>query len=228
VSRRPRLRYWLLGLAVYLAALAAWAPAALLVPLGARWGDGRIVLAGLDGSLWNGRAERLELRLPGGPPVRLERVHWRFLPHRLLTGGMPLYIENAAGAPTLAAWLGAVRAGGSWAGFRLGTARVSVPLDLLAVRAGGLARPGLHGRVELRTDGLTLGRPYAGRASGELRVDAGGAGGIPPGRYALTLDGRGERLAIRWRGPEGPRAMSGTGWWDGRLHLDGVPGLSGR
>lgn len=227
-----RLRHSLVGLVVYLAALLAWAPAQLLAPLIERLAASRVAVTGLSGSLWDGRAEGVALRLPGDRSMRLSQVHWRFRPYRLLTGGAPLFVENAAGDLSLAAWVEPL--GGRWwggrgvTGIRLRQLHLVAPLDRLADHAGELARLGLQGQLTLQADDITLARPYAGGASGELRLEAGGAPGIPAGRYALNLDGKGERLAIRWRGPEGAQAMSGTGWWDGRLHLDGLSGLGGR
>lgn len=215
------IRHGVAGLLAYVVALIALAPAALLAPLADAYSGGRIGLSGLSGGFWNGAAERLEIRAAGHPSLRLDQVRWRIRPQRLLTGDAPVFIENRGGDLTLSGWV--CPAGD---GIRLSRAQLAAPLASLVPHLPGLAGQGLAGELRLAADDLTLGKRYVGKGSGELRLDAGGNLKLPIGRYVLALEGKGERMAIRWNGPQGPRVMSGGGEWDGRLHLDGVPGLA--
>ncbi len=217
-------RHWLVGLMIFLIALAVFAPAQLLVYPAAHYSAGRLALIGVSGSLWHGRAERLDYSPASARPLRLEGIEWRLLPHRLLTGQPPVFIESAGGDLTMSGWLAPTGPGWRPDGARLIGFRLEAALATVAERLGGVSQ----GNLTLRTEELRLGAAYAGTAKAELHLNDAGQAKIPTGRYDLDLEGRGERLAIRWNGPLGPRSMSGTAWWDGQLHLDGVPGLAGR
>jgi hypothetical protein len=212
-------RYLVFGLLVYLLALAALAPASVLAWLGERFGQGRVAFDGVSGSLWNGRAKRLAVRSPDGRPVALDDVRWQVRPFRLLWGAAPIHVENRAGDLTLR--------GDLWPlsqGVRLADASLSMPLARLATSLAAPMAKGLSGDFELSSSAIRLARPYRGKAEGTLRVTA---GKLPAGTYAIDVEGAGDKINLHWHGPQGPRAMSGGGWWDGALHLDGVPGAVG-
>ncbi|NCS66059.1 MAG: hypothetical protein COS39_00350 [Hydrogenophilales bacterium CG03_land_8_20_14_0_80_62_28] len=214
------LRRWLFGLVLYLIALAALAPATLLAWLVNESSAGRLTLLAASGGFWLGQAEGLELRPLAGPALMMNRVRWRIQPYRALWGAAPVQIENAGGDLTLATQLWPVLGGARLARFRLQTG--------LATLAPYLAAPmakGLRGELRLASPDIRLAKPYRGRASGEIQIDG---GRLPVGSYSLELAGADRRLNIRWSGPQGPRAMSGGGWWDGKLHMDGLPGAISR
>lgn len=213
-----KIQHWIGGLLAYVIALIMLAPATWLAPLAQTYGDDRLHFSGLSGRLWNGAAEHLEIRAGDHPPLRLERFHWRLSPLRLLSGEAPIYIENGGGDLTLSGWLRPLGEGMSVRQTKLETSLATVLAWL-----PGLAGQGLVGTLSLSADAMTLGKTYAGEGEGVLRIDAAATLKLPAGRYRLALQGHGGRLGLRWNGPEGPRSMSGSGWWDGRLHLDGAP-----
>ncbi len=222
VPNRLHAGHWLVGLMLFLAALLYFAPAQLLVWPVARYGAGKVTLEGLSGRIWDGRAERLEWVSGPQRQLRLEGVVWQLSAHKLFSGDAPLHLANAGGDLTLSGWVGPSATGWFQGGLRLVDFRLDAPLSSFVPQLGDLGG-GVQGRFGLQADDITLDKHYAGKAQGELSVGEGSARKIPAGRYQLALEGRGERLAIRWHGPQGPRAMSGNAWWDGRLHLDGVP-----
>jgi hypothetical protein len=210
------LRRWIFGLALYLAALVALAPATLLAWLGSELSGGRLVLSGVAGGFWTGQAERLVLCPPAGPPLTLNQVRWNFQPYRALWGAAPVQIENGSGDVTLSTQLWPTSGGARLAHFRLQTT-----LGTLAPYLAAPMADGLNGDLQLDSQDISLGSSFQGGMTGAIRV-AGGR--LPPGTYGLDVSGAGRRLNIRWNGPQGPRSMSGGGWWDGNLHMDGLPG----
>ncbi len=213
-------RYLLVGLPVYVLGLMLLAPASLLTWGIGRWAGGKVQMVNASGSLWNGRMERLQISLPDVGPVALDDVHWRLRPDRLLWGATPIHVENRAGDLVMHTDVGLLRDG-----VRLADARIELPL---ARFSGAILSPvakGLRGDLVMDSDAIRLARPYRGSAQGELRVTA---GKLPAGTYSIDIKGEGPKLTFRWNGPKGPRAMSGGGWWDGTLHLDGVPGAISR
>lgn len=200
-------------------ALVAFAPATLAVALAGRYAGMPLRVGEVEGSLWRGRAGDVEIGVRRDRPLRFRKLHWRLLPQRLLSGGFPLWIESV-GDIEASGWLR--RANGV---LQLGEFRAAADLQTVAGDAARLGGWPARGRIRLETREISLERPYRGRARGELRLDSLGPSKIGVGVYLLDFEGRGDRLAIHWNGPQGPRAMSGTGWWDGRLHLDGLAGL---
>lgn len=209
-------RHWAVVVLGYLVALAVLAPAGLMAWGVAQVSAGRIVLHGVEGSFWRGRAAQLSIQLPRRAPVLLQAVSWQLAPHRLLTGGAPLRIENRAGDLVLGAGLGPATGG-----VVLSDARLKTSVAVLAPLLDTPWVRGAVGELELHGARLTLGADRQGRLEGELRIQS---GPLPAGVYRLSVVGEGRRYALRWNGPLGPKAMSGGGWWDDRLHLDGVPG----
>ncbi len=214
------LRRWLFGLLLYSITLALLAPATLLAWLVDEASAGRLTLLAASGGFWSGQAETLELRPPDGPVLTLNSVRWRIKPYRALWGAAPVQVENMGGDITLASDLWPVAGGVRLTRFRLQTSLTTLAPYLAAPMAKGL-----RGELRLDSPDMRLAKPYRGRATGEILIDG---GRFPPGRYSLELTGADRRLNIRWSGPQGPRAMGGGGWWDGKLHLDGLPGAISR
>ena len=211
-----KLRHWAVAVLVYLAALAVFAPAGLMAWGVAKASAGRVVLHGVEGSFWRGTAASLSIQVPKQTPLLLRAVSWQLAPHRLLTGGAPLRIDNRAGDLVLGAGLGPTPGG-----VQLSDARVTASVAVLAPLFDATWTRGAVGELELHSDRFILGDRRQGRLEGELRIQS---GPLPAGVYRLSVVGEGRRYALRWNGPLGPKAMSGGGWWDDRLHLDGVPG----
>jgi len=82
-------RYIIIALAVYLLALLATIPAHLFTGVLNRSLSG-VTVTGLQGSIWNGRIDRLYL-----PGTSLEGVEWRLQPWALLLGRLQLALEFA-------------------------------------------------------------------------------------------------------------------------------------
>ncbi len=211
-----RIRQWLFGILVFLIALAVMAPAELHGWLTTTFSKGRVLLGEPTGSFWTGRAKTLDILIPGAEPVRLQEVRWRISPLRLLLGKPPVHIENTSGMVVLSGEVRPVDGG-----FGLSDFKASGRLETLApYLKGGLAKD-LAGDANLHADDVSLGKEKRGKLDAELRVSS---GRLPAGTYSLALTGDGKRFLIRWSGPKGPKAMSGSGHWDDTLHLDGVPG----
>lgn len=209
-------RHWLVAMLVYLVALAVFAPAGLMAWGVAKASAGRVALHGVEGSIWRGTAESLSIQVPKQAPLLLRGVSWQLALHRLLTGGAPLRVDNRAGDLILGAGLGPASGG-----VQLSDARLKTSVAVLAPLFDAAWTRGAVGELELHGDRFTLGQDRQGRLEGELRIQA---GPLPAGVYRLSAVGAGQRYTLRWNGPLGPKAMSGGGWWDDRLHLDGVPG----
>ncbi|MEZ5568137.1 MAG: type II secretion system protein N [Halioglobus sp.] len=82
---------------VFIAVLIATAPARLLTYL---LPDEQIVLAGVDGTLWRGRASRAMLQLPPGY-LHLGAVNWSLDPVSLLLFAPRIRVESAWGGQVL-------------------------------------------------------------------------------------------------------------------------------
>lgn len=211
-----KMRQWLFGMVVYLMALAWLAPASLQAWLTTTLSHGRVLLGEPTGSFWSGRASTLDIVIPGSAPVRLQDVKWRISPFRLLLGEPPVQVENKSGMVVLSGKVRSVDGG-----FGLSDFKASGRLETLAPYLKGGLTQGLAGDANLRADDVSLGKEKLGKLDVEMRVSS---GRLPAGTYSLALTGEGKRFLIRWSGPKGPKAMSGGGYWDDTLHLDGVPG----
>jgi hypothetical protein len=211
-----RIRQWLFGILVFLVSLAVMAPAELQGWLTTTLSKGRVLLGEPAGSFWSGRANTLDILIPGSAPIRLQEVKWRISPHHLLLGKPPVHLENKSGMVVLSGKVRSVTGG-----FGLSDFRASGRLETLAPYLKGGFAKGLAGEASLRSDDVSLGDEKLGKLDVEMRVSN---GRLPAGTYSLALTGEGKRFLIRWAGPKGPKAMSGGGHWDNTLHLDGVPG----
>ncbi len=143
------------ALLVFVIALAAWMPAALVLPL--LWpGGSPLALDDVRGSLWRGHAGVVRWR---GEP--LGSLDWRASPAALLEGEYVAQL-HLGGALNASARLHAARAGG-----RLEQVALVFPGEWLA---GALATPALQprGTVEVRIESLEL-------AQGELVALVGNA-----------------------------------------------------
>lgn len=210
------LRHWLAGLALYLLFMMLFAPAGLLVWMVNSFSDGQVQMTGVTGRFWNGEAGRVLVRIPGELPVELTGVGWQLQPARLLWGAAPLRVENTGGLLALSAQVAP-----NTDGVCLGRLRLNTRLENLVPYIAMREVASMQGDLHLESESICLGRKYAGKVQGELNVTA---GNLPLGSYELVFTGAGPKLNLQWKGPLGPSAMSGGGWWDGALHMDGLPG----
>lgn len=137
-------RFALLGAAVYLLFLALTAPAAKLLP----WLQPQLPglqMSGVAGSLWSGRAQRLQA---GG--VQLDEVHWHWRPLALFTGALEFGVEAGLNGQPLAAHAGSRLFSGPY----LAAVTGSIPAaDLLSLAGMRLAEP--VGQVTFDIDKVT-------------------------------------------------------------------------
>lgn len=134
---RPAFRIALLGVAAF--------AIALLVVLPARWLAWALPAAvhcgSLQGSLWNGRCQQLELRTARGQPVQLPEVSWQMHPGALLLATLSADLRVVT--PALQArGLARLRAGGS---LRISALSVSGNVDHASLAA---MPSGWSGRLE--------------------------------------------------------------------------------
>jgi general secretion pathway protein N len=216
----------LFGVAVYLAALAALAPATLLDAALKHASKGRLAMAEARGTLWSGSG-RLQLAL-GGPPAdegqdgattndlparraTLTRgFAWRLQPAALLSGRLAFAVDPAPPGKPLRLALAPTH-------LELSEVDLAFPAALLG--AGWLAlRPlQLSGEVRLTAPALTLGYA-ADHLEGGVEIqwrDAGSAFAplSPFGAYSLRLSGAGNRMSARIDTLQGPLALTGEGAW---------------
>src|SRR4029077_16360056 len=91
------------GVGVFLAALVVLAPATLVDARRERASDGRLRLAGAEGTLWYG-AGWIEMRDAGGTSGVAKRMAWRVRPGSLLRGPLvaEVWLDEAPQPSTLA------------------------------------------------------------------------------------------------------------------------------
>lgn len=208
-----------LGIAAYLAFLAATVPAAVVAPRLAGATAGRLEIVSATGTLWRGEA-RARLALPGAAPVSVERIAWRFLPWRLAAGEAAAAIE--ASTPGASARLEAARGFSGWtirdleAGADARMIAALVPLAAAWQPGGSLALAA--GRV----DGD--GRALTGEARLEWKDATTSLSEVRPlGSYAATLRASGGPAAVELATVAGPLRLAGRGTLDpaGRFALSG-------
>jgi len=205
------MRRWLIGPAAGLAllcVLAATAPARLLPAfLPAQ----QLLLQGLSGTLWHGRASRALLAVPGGY-LQLGRVEWKLHPLSLLLLSPWLDVDAAWGRQTLSGQLHVSAAGDTAVEAMQGRFDAALLAHFIPVRLLGdfslqLAalrmRDGLPQKVEGRVVWEQAGwnSPQGARPLGTYAVDLHtGDDGAMRGEVvtlAGDLDAAGE---VRWQG----------------------------
>lgn len=220
MSRRRAALYVLAGLALYLAFLVAFAPAAWVAWALAQSEQKLVALADPRGTVWHGEAQ---LYAGGAANARhLGRLRWRLLPLRLLLGRVALDVAVADGP--LQGKLTVQRSPGS---LSLEDVNATLPVQL----AGLFYAPALFfaptGTVELQSAGLSLARD---RITGDAQALWRGAGGrftgsTSLGDYRIDLNGRGERATVRLSTVRGDLQLNGQGEWriagDGQLRFAG-------
>ncbi|GIX22741.1 MAG: hypothetical protein KatS3mg121_1524 [Gammaproteobacteria bacterium] len=202
------LLYLGLGLVTLLLFLAVTAPARLVARTLAEHTPLR--LEGVQGSLWNGRAQRLSAE---GRPLA-ENLSWRVFPTAVLRGRLELRLELAGGPTAPRGRLDArLLTGGV---LRLEDVALEAPADWAARLA---ALPfGLGGRLHIELDELEL-RPdrRPGRARG--RIDWRDAAVLSPAPQPLGA----YRIELQHEPADDPQRVVGTlRDLEGPLHAQGT------
>ena len=210
-----------------LVALVTWAPAAWVASAVAHLSDGRVMLSGAQGTLWQGSAQLVfsggaqsqsATRLPQG-------VQWHLQP---AWGGLQLEVQAPCCAPALRFDLGlTLSLQGAALRVHAQDAQSHWPAHVLA----GLGTPWntlqLQGDLRVQTEQLVLLLgPSSASMQGQLVLQAQGLSSQlstlrPMGSYTLTLQG-GDTPSLQLRTAQGPLQLSGEGQWVGsRLHFSG-------
>lgn len=201
--------------AALLATLIALAPATLIDSQLARATDGRLRLAGAQGTLWSG-AGWIEVRDPAGRAGVARRVAWRVLPESLLHARLMADVELDQGAKPFPLALSPSRV-------EIANVGITLPAAALALGVPKLAPLRLTGEIRLSISQLSLER---GRLAGDATLQWRAAGSAltpvsPLGEYELSLKAAGAAVHATLRTLEGPLQIDGEGSWSGR----GSPGF---
>lgn len=195
------------GLAVYVVALLASAPATLLDVELQHSSAGRLRLAQARGTIWSGAGD-LEVLGSDGRIGIARPFAWTFRPQALLRGELRFDValgERAKRFPVMI----------SGSGFRLARAHVQLPAAVLGFAVPQLAPLELIGNVSLNVSQLA---DRGGKLHGKGVVQWRGAGSrlspvSPLGDYALRLDADGTMVHASVRTLRGPVALAGSGAW---------------
>jgi general secretion pathway protein N len=215
-----RLRILLSGLALYLAALTALAPASLIAPLVKRQFTDRLMLTEAAGTVWRGQASLWAGM--GGSPRRLGTLQWRVNPLWLLLG--KAHVEVSLTEPDLTLHAIAVAGVGS---FRLADVQAAAPATLAATFYVPAELLGLDGQVRLQCESVRMdGEEVSGgldlwfdRMSSRLSKVS------PLGSYRLNASGMGSELRLALTTVSGDLGLAGEGSWrrgNGNLHFEGA------
>jgi len=196
----------LLGTAAYAVFLAATLPATIIAPRAAQASQGKVQLANVAGTLWNGSA-RAEVATPG-LAFTLDEIRWRFLPARLLAGRIAFAVE--ARVAKLEARLEAARGPLQWsvrdlsAGGDAGALGALFPIVSAWQPAGAITIEAAH----LTWDG----RQATGTATAEWRDAALALSAARPlGSWRAQADAEGAAVKVTLATTQGPLRLAGTG-----------------
>ena len=208
-----RVVLWLIAgfLAVSITAVAS-VPAAWLVPLIDRQSGGRLSLADVEGSLWQGSAvigaaaardEALAPLLPG-------RCAWRISPLVLL-GVIDIRIENPAVATA------PVTIRGNWLSLEIGAGSLSLPADGLAALGAPFNTIQPAGVMRASWPALKVAqRGGEWQVDGQVQVDLTQINSAlspvkPLGAYRLRIDWQGTTAKLDLQSLSGPLLLTGKG-----------------
>lgn len=215
------LRAKLAGILLYLAFLAATAPASTLFWLAGRLGSPAIAAGATTGTLWRGEAREISFTPPGGQAIRLERLAWDIRPLGLALGRLPVEIEfgdaEARGRGTLHL---------TPSGLDLAQLDATLPAAWLARIQPRLETFRLGGTLTLRGKDLSLRRNHY-RGQGEILwhdATIGLSPVKPVGNYRSEISGEEETLQFRLHTQNGPLVLAGSGSWStsGGIHFSGT------
>jgi general secretion pathway protein N len=203
-------RRWVLpaaGLAAYVAALVALAPATLIDARLQRLGEGTLRLAEARGSLWSGDGW-IEVRDAHGWAGIARRLAWRVLPESLLRGRLVAEVELDQAARPFAVTI-------SPSHLEIGAARIRLPAAALGLGMPRLAPLRLTGEVLVDISHLSLARGHAQGAATLQWLAAGSAltSVSPLGDYEVRFTAAGAAVQAALRTLEGPLQLDGKGSW---------------
>ena len=202
-----------LGLGIFaaavLATLIALAPATLIDARLASASDGRLRLAGAEGTLWSG-AGWIEVRDARGSAGVARRIAWRVLPESLLRARLLAEIELDQAKP--------FRLAVSLSRLEIADAGINLPAAALGLGMPKLAPLRLTGEVRVSIPHLSLER---GRMDGDATLQWRSAGSAltpisPLGEYEMQFKAVGPDLYGTLRTLEGPLQLDGKGTWSSR------------
>ncbi|MDO8892636.1 MAG: type II secretion system protein N [Sulfurimicrobium sp.] len=205
-----KLLSWLAGGLLYLAFLAATAPASTLFWLANRFAAAGITTSAASGTLWRGEARDVSFTPPGGKAIGLERLAWNIRPLGLAFGQLPVDIEFSG---TEARGQGTLRLTPS--GLDITQLDATLPAVWLAHIQPRLETFRLEGAITLRSKEFSLRQDhYQGQGEILWQQAAFGLSQVKPvGNYRGEIGGKGERIQLQLQTQNGPLELAGSGTW---------------
>ncbi len=196
-----------LGLAAYLIALLASAPASLIDARLDRASAGGLRLVQASGTLWSGTGQ-IEIRDANRRSAIAKHIAWQVRPAYLLRGKLvyEIVLDNSAKRFPIAI---------SPSQIEIEDADMNLPAAALGLGIPKLAALGLTGDMLLHVPRLAFSR---GSVSGNATLQWRGAGSAftrisPLGDYELRLEGDGAAVQATLRTLQGPLQLDGRGAW---------------
>ncbi|MHB8455424.1 MAG: type II secretion system protein N [Acidiferrobacterales bacterium] len=219
--KRHWLSYGLLGIGLYLVFLIVTAPAAWIAWNLVRISHGVVSLNEPQGTLWRGKGD-IVIHNASSPPRRLGAARWSINPLWLFAGQVEAHVALSDPGINVD---GALRLG--YGRLVLSDVSASFPAQLAAAFYGPATLLSPAGQVHINAKEFTLKR---GDARGNAIVQWQGASSSlssvqPLGNYRLSMDGRGETVAIKLETVNGSLSVSGQGQWQttsGQIQFNGV------
>ena len=196
----------LVGTSAYVLFLLATLPASVVANRLPATSAARIEMADVEGTIWSGSA-RIDVMPASAPPIRIERLAWRFLPSRLASGKLAYEARFAA-----AGMRGSMEAGrrlGGWYASAVEARGDAQALEAFVPLASAW-RPA--GEISLAVPGLELDKEGArGEASAEWRKASVALSDVRPlGSYRAQWKGEGKG-SVELTTLEGPLRVTGVG-----------------
>lgn len=212
---------WLAGGLLYLAFLAATAPASTLFWLTNHLVSPGITTSATTGTLWHGEAQNVSFTPPGGQAISLDRLSWNIRPLGLLLGRLPAEVEfSGAGAKGR----GTLRLTPS--GLDITQLDTTLPAAWLGRIQPILDTFRLEGTVTLRSNEFSLRQNhYQGQGEILWHQAAFGLSPVKPvGNYLGTISGEEENIQLQLQTQNGPLELAGNGTWSKQsgIHFSGT------
>jgi general secretion pathway protein N len=193
--------------AAWIAPLIVLAPATLIDARLERASDGRLRLAGAEGTLWSGSGW-IEIRDAHGRAGVARRLAWRVLPESLLRGRLVAEVELDQAAKPFPVTISLSR-------IEIADAGINLPAAALGLGMPKLAPFRLTGDVRVNVPHLSLER---GRIDGDATLQWRAAGSAltpisPFGDYEVHFKAVGAAVHAALRTLEGPLQLEGKGTW---------------
>ena len=202
-----RRRMLAIGLAAYVLALIAMAPATLVDAGMQHASNGRLRLAETSGTLWSG-AGQIEIRDADGQTGFASPLAWRLLPGDLFSARLAYEVASGIGTRPFPLAI-------FWSRIELANADVSVPAAALGLGLPKLASLELTGNVNLRITNLVIrSNTMQGSATLEWRAAGSALAPVSPlGDYILRLESAGSETRAILETINGPLQLRGHGTW---------------